>query len=441
MTRALFLMVLSAVAGLIAWAVREPSAPATFADAAWAQWEGLTGVTLGAFIGFALGTLSGYYQGSRLHTFRGMAIGGIVGGVAGGLGISLGSMIYAMVGGGSFGIGPSPLEPIGRLSGWAIMGAVIGLGQGLSTLSPKRLLYGLVGGLMGGILGGAAFIVVTTPTSAFVAAVADRNETGVFGRAVGFTLIGAGIGLMIGVVEAVAKTAWVRLILGRNEGKDWPIYDVNTFIGRSESAAIPLFGDPQVAPIHAVIQKHRGQYYLSAVDPIPAVLLNNQPVKQGQLASGDLFMIGGYTLQFLTRGGVVTRVQQPMAYQPEMPAQVPAGIGSATGQATVAFPTQSTMAAPARFWIVAQSGPLAGQRFPVDTPMEIGREAGPIPMNYDTQASRRHARVEPVQGGLRVTDLKSTNGTLVRGQRIDSALLGPNETFQVGNTVFGIVQG
>ena len=54
----------------------------------------------------------------------------------------------------------------------------------------------------------------------------------------------------------------------------------------------------------------------------------------------------------------------------------------------------------------------------------------------DAQASRHHVRVEPRDGGFVLTDLDSTNGTLLNGRRVQSARLEDGDTLCLGDAVF-----
>eukprot|EP00951_Prasinocladus_malaysianus_P002669 scaffold18806_cov33-Prasinocladus_malaysianus.AAC.1 len=45
-------------------------------------------------------------------------------------------------------------------------------------------------------------------------------------------------------------------------------------------------------------------------------------------------------------------------------------------------------------------------------------------------------RIELARGGVKVTDLKSTNGTLINGREIRSALLKPGQTLEIGSAEF-----
>ncbi len=77
-----------------------------------------------------------------------------------------------------------------------------------------------------------------------------------------------------------------------------------------------------------------------------------------------------------------------------------------------------------------------GKRFELKTkPMALGRDqSNPIRL-HDTEVSRRHAEVRPVEDSYRVVDLGSANGTFVNGQSIDQAPLRSGDRLQLGQTV------
>jgi pSer/pThr/pTyr-binding forkhead associated (FHA) protein len=64
------------------------------------------------------------------------------------------------------------------------------------------------------------------------------------------------------------------------------------------------------------------------------------------------------------------------------------------------------------------SGPATGRILTIDRRTVIGRINADLVIE-DDQMSRNHAVVEPVEGGVVVEDLGSTNGTFVDGERID----------------------
>ncbi len=56
----------------------------------------------------------------------------------------------------------------------------------------------------------------------------------------------------------------------------------------------------------------------------------------------------------------------------------------------------------------------------IDGEVVIGREGADLTI-ADPELSRHHARIKPVDGGVEVEDLGSTNGTYIGSQRITQA--------------------
>jgi len=92
--------------------------------------------------------------------------------------------------------------------------------------------------------------------------------------------------------------------------------------------------------------------------------------------------------------------------------------------------------------IHVKNGPLAGQSFPLDGVLSIGRNPGNTIQINDLQISRQHATIQRTPAGTILRDLGSGNGTYVGSNRIveyrlsngDVIHLGPFE-FQYENTV------
>jgi predicted component of type VI protein secretion system len=86
--------------------------------------------------------------------------------------------------------------------------------------------------------------------------------------------------------------------------------------------------------------------------------------------------------------------------------------------------------------LIAENGPMAGQRLEVDGELVIGRLGGDVVID-DVKLSRRHAVFRTVDGALEVEDLGSTNGTFVESRRIEGPTpLRNGARVTLGGTVF-----
>ena len=84
-------------------------------------------------------------------------------------------------------------------------------------------------------------------------------------------------------------------------------------------------------------------------------------------------------------------------------------------------------------------GPGAGTQFDVAGPLVIGRDDTADLVIADTQASRRHARIEPTAHGAIVEDLQSTNGTFINDNELHGrGELGPDDELLIGVTVMQV---
>lgn len=93
-----------------------------------------------------------------------------------------------------------------------------------------------------------------------------------------------------------------------------------------------------------------------------------------------------------------------------------------------------------RLSLAILDGPDAGSVFRIEKPrVTIGRSNADLTLN-DTEASRQHAQVEVRDLGFILTDLGSTNGTLVDGSRIEGAFdLHDKAEFVVGGTTLMLI--
>jgi DNA-binding winged helix-turn-helix (wHTH) protein len=73
--------------------------------------------------------------------------------------------------------------------------------------------------------------------------------------------------------------------------------------------------------------------------------------------------------------------------------------------------------------LVAQRGPLKGQRFPLDKPLVVGRDPSCEIVVPERQVSRYHARIMPNPEGIVLEDLGSKNGTHTNGEQVKNPIV------------------
>lgn len=452
-----YLMVFGAVGGLLAWFVNEPFISDDIRRSVDWGHIALFGSVSGGFIGAMIGLATGLSLGTGKHIVRGVALGALVGIPGGWIGLTVGQILFNVLGVGLPIIG----WIIGRILGWSAFGALIGLSEGIIARSPKRMRNGLLGGAIGGALGGALFdFLAFTVGSIFGFALRAEGEAGAPSRAVALVLIGAGIGLFIGLLEIMTRSAWVRVLYGRNEGKDYPIDRDGAYIGRDELADVPLRGDPQVAPRHAEIRMEGGGYTLV---PHAPMLLNGQPLAAPvALNDGDRLQIGSFQLEFQLREGAAQRAPRDVVRSPlPPPLPTPPGVCPYCGQrqdpltgacactpvAATATPSPSYTPTPTGIatavaqatTLVGLEGTLAGQRIPIPPDgLTIGRETDNRLIVPDLSVSRHHARIALENGVLMVYDLNSTNGVYVNEQRVQRHALKAGDVVRFGAVRFRV---
>ena len=295
-------------------------------------------LTLGFIVscctGLGLGAAEGINSGSLKHFRRSVGAFALVGGLGGLVGVYFGQIAYAAILISTRDIGMGLLgfivNLIARTLGWGLWGAVTGLAFGMAhgmvSGSHRRFVLSAGGGVIGGAIGG------------FVFQLMSGVFTGPILRLVGFTATAAGIALFASLAQEMFKQAWVRVLVGRGEGREFPIDKPVTVIGRDELADVPLFGDMQIAKSHVLIRQDNQLFTAVAAAPGLAFAVNGQLVSSAPLMDGSLIRVGSRELEFHEKfGRAPVAVAQPAApvsgVQPAQPAlNLPPGTCPYCGQ-------------------------------------------------------------------------------------------------------------
>lgn len=126
----------------------------------------------------------------------------------------------------------------------------------------------------------------------------------------------------------------------------------------------------------------------------------------------------------------------------ELPSQSPeAGPGEEFEDTLCYKPSRDTSPVPVvkqeeYFHLFVLDGPQSGRVFQLDGfPVVVGRRESCDIVLADNSISRRHARLEFVNGAWLLTDLGSTNGTFVNGIRVNKKELEPGDAIKFGSTL------
>jgi FHA domain-containing protein len=170
--------------------------------------------------------------------------------------------------------------------------------------------------------------------------------------------------------------------------------------------------------------------------PADLAELGDPAIVAGDVASGALAFARSHNLALADRPRVAIRSDGSVARgEVEVEADVSHAAGAGepapeTGTRVFEIPVPR---APRATLEVREPGRLS-RRVEVTGPMRIGRATdSELPLK-DARASRLHARVHARDGHLVLTDLGSTNGTRVNGQRIREVVLGEGDVISIGET-------
>lgn len=361
------------------------------------------GAIVGVFIGAALGGAEGVADRAWGAARRGALIGGLTGLVGGVIGVVIGELVYQPL---------AWLCFVGRALAWGVFGVILGVSMGLIRRSWRGVRHGALGGLIGGALGGFLFDLV---------AVVVVTLTGFDGlsRGVALTVLGACIGFWIAAVERALAPATLKVISGRQEGKEFLLDKPLLTLGSAERADIALYGDAAIQAQHALLRWQQEVFVIEA-QPGAEITINGQPVSRQALQHEDQLMFGR------TRCIFRQKVRQPAT--------------RGAGATPVLSVAPSPSPAPASNGILHLVELRTGRRYALAAATtHIGRDPGNEIVIDDVTVSGRHVTIQREAERYVVYDLGARNGVYVNGRRISGMnLIRVGWQLQLGDCVFRI---
>ena len=203
---------------------------------------------------------------------------------------------------------------IPRAIGWAIAGGLGGAAVGSGFRSLVRVRNCGLGGLVGGFVGGLVFNTV-----------GQIVDSGFGSRFVGITVIGALMGLAVGLIDMVTVSSFIEQAMREGPPIKFSIFDQSTILGCAGNVGITLRGDVGVAEHHLRLTKQGKSLAFQCVGNAP-ITLNGQQTTGGILNNGDVFVVGNTQLRYVaSKSSVGTQFGGGQQVAPQAMQQQPVG--------------------------------------------------------------------------------------------------------------------
>jgi hypothetical protein len=196
---------------------------------------------------------------------------------------------------------------IPRAIGWAIAGGLGGAAVGSGFRSLARVRNCGLGGLAGGFVGGLVFNTV-----------GKIVNSGFGSRFVGITIIGALMGLAVGLIDMVTVSSFIEQTMREGPPIKFSIFDQSTILGCAGNVGITLRGDAGIAEHHLRLTKQGKSLAFQCVGNASPVTVNGQQTTGGVLNNGDVFIVGNTQLRYVaskSSGNAQFGPEQQMAPQ------------------------------------------------------------------------------------------------------------------------------
>jgi len=195
------------------------------------------------------------------------------------------------------------------LFGWTLTGLLIGMAPASFDMlgavlrneersgARRKLRNGMIGGTVGGIIGALGYLFLRKAWGGLFSGseVDDLYSP----SAAGFVVLGACIGLAVGLAQVMLKEAWVRVDAGFRPGRELILTKPEITLGRAESCDVGLFGGQGVEKLHARITRQGDRYLLTDAGTPGGTLLNGTRLAEpAPLRDGDRIQMGNCVLTF-----------------------------------------------------------------------------------------------------------------------------------------------
>lgn len=216
-------------------------------------------------------------------------------------------------------------------------------------------------------------------------------------------------------------------------------------IGRSKANAVPI-NDVRASRAHCAIQKTEDGWFVLDLGSSNGTLLNGHPVQRSLLALGDVIAIGDTQIHFerVIDDGAPQKDHTDSAYVAELAETEPAAQEAASAPAAEMpgkkLDSLHADIGGARYLLRMIGGLHPGSTYPLgNQTFTIGRRSTNTLVLEDEKVSGVHAQISREGSVWILTDMNSTNGTIVNGRRISREILEHGTGFSIGNSTLQFV--
>ena len=237
---------------------------------------------------------------------------------------------------------------IHRAIGWAIAGGLGGAAVGSGFRSLVRVRNCGLGGLAGGFVGGLVFNTV-----------GEIVNSGFGSRFVGITIIGALMGLAVGLIDMVTVSSFIEQPMREGPPIKFSIFDQSTILGCAGNVGITVRGDAGVAEHHLRLTKQGKSLAFQCVGNASPVTVNGQQTTGGILNNGDVFIVGNTQLRYVaSKSSGVAQFGQGQQMPPQAMHRQPVGRPSMPMQPSVTHSPSSSPQQPIQQGAAPRARPI-----------------------------------------------------------------------------------
>jgi hypothetical protein len=176
---------------------------------------------------------------------------------------------------------------------------VLGLGVGIVDGLYELSPSKIRNGLIGGLVGGLVGGFLFDPLTTLLA-----SSSGISSRATAFVILGMCIGALIGLTQVVLRQAWLTVLDGYRPGRQLILSQAVTALGRGDHLPLPFIGlsNAELESEHLRIVRGSDGYTLEDNQSRLGISLNHQKVQGSQrLKDGDVIKMGSNFIRFNER--------------------------------------------------------------------------------------------------------------------------------------------